>query len=304
MIAPRFLRRLTIRGVAWRKFLEWGVYNIPLYLEPLLAATWALLMLLWGPGRRGSLRNLEVIRPESSRLGNLVRVYRVFKNFGWTLIDSVRFQEMRVIPDWEFEGYENFTKLVRSPEGAILLTAHMGSYDLGSYLFSEKLGRPITVVRAPEENRDTAAFEDEARARTLSGPINVAYNSDSSQLALTLVNAIRDGEIVAIQGDRATPGVATIRVRLFSRQYELPSGPFALSMVSGALIYPLFVIRLGRRRYRIITQPPFQCSRTGRDRDADLQRAASIWSAHLEEMIRKHWFQWFTFDPVFTVEIP
>ena len=45
--------------------------------------------LLWGPGRRGVMRNLSAIMPGSSAIANFFRTYRVFWNYAWTITDNV-----------------------------------------------------------------------------------------------------------------------------------------------------------------------------------------------------------------------
>ncbi|HXI13626.1 MAG TPA: lysophospholipid acyltransferase family protein [Thermoanaerobaculia bacterium] len=298
MIFSDFKRRFGVHGVGWRKLLSWGVHNVPSHLEPFVIATWAAIFMLWREGRKGVSKNLRLIFPGSSEIATFFRAYRVFASHAWSLSDSSRFQERRTIPDWEFVGFDHFQRLIRSKEGAIILTAHMGNYDLGSFLFSEKLKRPLTVVRAPEAEEDTGEFIDTERERTLSSDIKVGYNASSDSLAIELIETLRSGGFVAIQGDLVSPTASAMSSSLFGKKVRLPAGPFALAMASRALIYPLFVVRMGRRSYRIITLPPGSVHRTGRDRAVDLQRAVDAWAVQLETVVRKYWFQWFMFTPV------
>src|SRR5687767_7943717 len=104
-------RRFLVQGVFWRQCLHFAVLNIPPWIEPVLIAFWSLVFLLWGPGRRGVMRNLSAILEGSSTAANFFRAYRVFWNFAWTIADKVRFKELRVAPDWEFVGMEHFRSL-------------------------------------------------------------------------------------------------------------------------------------------------------------------------------------------------
>src|SRR4051794_23060832 len=117
-------RRFFVRGVFWRQLLRFGILNVPPWIEPIIMAFWSTFFLVWGPGRRGVMRNLKVIKPGSFALANVFRCYRVFWNYAWTIADNVRFKELRTIPDWEFTGREYFEEM-QTREGAILLTAHM-----------------------------------------------------------------------------------------------------------------------------------------------------------------------------------
>ena len=235
-------RRFLVHGVFWRRFLRWAVLNVPIWIEPFVIAWWSAFFLLWGPIRRSVMRNLAAIKPRSSTFANLFRVYRVFWNYAWTIADNVRHREQGMVPDWEFTGFEHFDELQSREGGAIILTAHMGSYDLGASLFAEFSTKRIVMVRAPETDPETREFEE----AHLADRVQISFNTASDR-ALELLSAIQSGEVIAIQGDRVTPGIATVDTMLFGKPARVPAGPFALSMASRAPIYPLFVIRLGRR---------------------------------------------------------
>ena len=284
-----------MHGVVWRKLLRWGVFNLPIWAEPFVIGNWALIFLLWGPGRRGVMRNLSAIKPRSWPLTNFVRTYRVFWNYAWTIADNARFKNTRVMPDWEFEGLEHFRKLEAHEGGAIMLTAHMGNYDLGAQLFAEISQRQIVMVRAPETDPQTREFE-EASMQRAGSTLKVDFSTRASDLALDLLSAVRSGEIIAIQGDRVTPGIASIPATLFGKKTRLPSGPFALAMAARVPIFPVFIMRVARRRYRLVVGPPFEVVRT-RDRSTALETAVASWTANLEKVIAAGWFQWFAFQP-------
>lgn len=283
-------RRFLVRGVFWRQFLRWSILNTPVWLEPAILAWWSMFFLLWGTGRRGIMSNLKAIKPGSLAITNFFRCYRVFCNFAWTIADNVRFKEQRVIPDWEFAGWTNF-EAMQASGGAILLTAHMGSYDLGAHLFSETTGHPVVIVRAPEVDPQTRDFET---THQTAGP-QIEFNINSTDLALQLLQAIRDGSIVAIQGDRITQGISDLPATLFGRPARIPAGPFALAMASSAPIYPVFVVRCGRSRYRLIASPPIVVQKS-RERDAAFAEAIAQWTRELENVIERWWFQWFEFE--------
>jgi lauroyl/myristoyl acyltransferase len=284
-------RRFLVRGVFWRQALRFAVLNVPPWTEPIVMAFWSTFFLVWGPGRRGVMRNLKVIKPGSFAIANLFRCYRVFWNFAWTIADNVRFKELRTIPDWEFTGWEHFQEM-QMREGAILLTAHMGSYDLGAHLFSETSTRRIVMVRAPEADPQTREFEEHHGADGL----RVEFNTRARELALDLLENVRNGDIVAIQGDRVTGAISSLPATLFGKPTTVPAGPFALALAARVPIYPVFVVRLGRRRYRLMTSRPIEITRSS-NRNDDFARAVAQWTAELERVIRECWFQWFTFEP-------
>jgi len=291
----KLARRFLVHGVFWRQFLRWAVINVPIWIEPAILGFWSALFLMWEPGRRAVMHNLRAIKPHSWPLANFFRVYRVLWNFAWTIADNVRHHEDDMIPDWEFTGIEHFDALQSRDGGAIILTAHMGSYDVGAQLFAKYSQKKIVMVRAPEIDPETRKYEE----AHLNDEVRVSFNTAASDLAFDLLSALQNGNVVAIQGDRVTPGVAFVETTLFGKTARVPAGPFALAMAARAPIFPLFVIRLGRRKYRLLTCPPIEVMRTSRDRDADIARGVEQWSRALESTIRDAWHQWFAFEPFY-----
>ncbi|HEX7154476.1 MAG TPA: hypothetical protein VF618_23525 [Thermoanaerobaculia bacterium] len=293
-------QRFHARGVFWRHFLRWAVFNVPIPLESIILAFWSGLFMFWHSGRRGIMANLSAVLPHSWAITNFFRAYRVFWNFACTLNDNARFKDLRIVPDWEFVG--DFDALQGHPGGAVMLTAHMGSYDLGAHLFTEIAGRQLVMVRAPESDPRTREFEESHRGQLREG-VKVGFSTRASDLALDLLHAIDSGELVAIQGDRVTPGIATIPATMFGVRTAIPAGPFALAMAARVPIFPLFIVRRGHRRYQLVTAPAIMVVRRSRNRDADLAAAAEDWVRQLEDVIRGSWHQWFAFEP-FSEELP
>ena len=71
---------------------------------------------------------------------------------------------------------------------------------------------------------------------------------------------------------------------------------FALAMAARVPIYPVFNVRLGRRRYRLVTREPIEIVRTA-NREAAFQEAVQAWARELETIVRACWYQWFSFEP-------
>jgi KDO2-lipid IV(A) lauroyltransferase len=173
----------------------------------------------------------------------------------------------------------------------------MGSYDLGAALFAELTTRRIVMVRTPETDPETRQFEARIHQEKDVEGLRVGFNTTASDLAFDLLSALQSGEIVAIQGDRVTPGITAVETTLFGKRTRIPAGPFALAMATQAPIFPLFVMRTGRRRYCLLTRKPIRLVRTSRDRDEDIRRGVDEWVQALETAIRRGWQQWFAFEP-------
>jgi lauroyl/myristoyl acyltransferase len=294
----RLGKDFAVHGIAWRRTIDWVVLNLPALFHPLLVdVATASFFIFAAPGRKALLGNLKLVQPGSPRLFHYLRAFRIFRSFAWMLTDAAVHRLLHPRFRYELEG-ENFLQELATIKTGIVLTAHIGNYDLGAALFAEKLRREIRIVRAPEPDARAAAHVDLALAQSSAGAVKVEYSNAGTSLSFDLLAALRGGEIISIQGDRVMGELAHARARLFDREVALPTGPFALSFVAEAPIYPLFVVRTGYRKYRIIVRPPIVAKKEEGERDAQIAQAMRQWSAVLEEIIDRYWPQWYAFTPL------
>jgi lauroyl/myristoyl acyltransferase len=295
---PSRLGRFAVRGVFWRHYLDWAVINLPFYVYPVQLVFFTLFFFFFAaPARRAIVANLAVVLPGSSRAMNYLRAFRTLSNFAWTIAEAAIHKLIKEEFSYEIIGAEWLEQLGAAP-GAIVLTAHMGSYDLGATLFAEKFRREIRIVRAPEPDRRSAQHLSASLERAGEGAVKVDYNTAGALLSFDLLKALREGEIVSIQGDRVEGQVGQVTARLFGREVQLPNGPFVLALVAQVPIYPLFIARFGCRRYAIVVHEPIRLESTG-DREKDIAKGVGQWCAILEATIAERWNQWFAFTPIF-----
>ena len=294
-----WLRSFAVRGIFWRNGLDWAIVNLPFYFHPFFIFFWTLFFfILAAPARRAVLHNLAVVLPRSSRPANYLRAFRVFQNFAWTLTDAAVYKLFKAPFSYDLVG-EDFLNELATGKGAIVLTAHMGNYDLGAVVFSGRFDREIRMIRAPEPDEATAQHLDLSIEKAGAGAVKVDYNTAGNLLSFDLLGALRRGEIISIQGDRIVGEVAQSPVTLFGKQVFLPTGPFVLSLVSKAPIHPLFITRSGYRRYKIIAREPIISSEMNRSRDEEIACAMQRWCRVLEETITVYWPQWYAFTSIF-----
>ncbi len=265
-----------------------------------MAGFTALFFVVLKKGRNAVASNLRVIHPGSSWLMSQLRVFRVFWNFAWTLTDLMHVRLGEKVISWEIVGKQYLEVLENEQKGAILLTAHMGNYDVAAPVFAPRFKQKIHMVRTPERQRQSQEFQQKNRAHEQSSTFVIHYNEPGNMLGVELARCLREGDVVAIQGDRILFDVSPMTVNFCEGvEWNLPRGPFMLAMVARAAIYPVFIIRMGYRRYRIEAFPAIEMSRHREGREAAQKEAAQRWSDILAQIVVKHWRQWFVFEPVF-----
>lgn len=282
------------------RLLMRGLRGVPWFLEPLFIPPWTLLFFAMAKSQRRAVAgNLRALFPEWSALRAKAAAYRVFLNFAATYVDALRCETRTGSVDWVIDGLEHFEDLRSRKEGCLVLTAHMGNYDMAAPLFSEKFGRTIHAVRAPEREPEMQAIREAeiAEKERLNPYFKTCFNNGGEMLGVELARFLQQGDIVAVQGDRVifevSPMEAEVEPGLMMR---LPRGPLYLARITGAACFPLFITRDGWRRYRVEVHAPLVLPERVRGRGEDL--ATPVWAGAILGVVREHWAQWFVFEPV------
>lgn len=172
--------------------------------------------------------------------------------------------------------------------GALILTGHFGNWELLAYAHG-LLGHPITLVHRPMRNPLVEAGIQALRrgAGTRALPKRAA--------AKEVIRTIRRGGIVAIPFDQNQSAAAGVFVDFFGVPACTTGGLARLAEITGAPVYPAFLVREGESsRHRIELLPAVPRIETG-DRDADVTANTRQYSAVFEAMIRRHPEQWIWF---------
>ena len=189
-------------------------------------------------------------------------------------------------------GDERLVAAHREGRGAILLTAHVGNFELGG-LFLRQLGLTTYAVYAPDPSPVIEAHREGAR-RSL-GVTGIPVTT-SPFAFVPILKALRGNGCVAMQGDRDISGTGRL-MPFFGKTASFPVGPFRLAETSGAPIFPVFVLQEEDGRYRTVVEEPIRIPRI-RDKakeEAALTEAMEKFVAILSRTIRENATQWYHF---------
>ena len=290
----RLLGPFHVTGVFWFRLHQLGVTILPGWLIGVAVSIFTTFFWIALRKIRAAIAsNLEAVLGPCGWWERQRRIFRTFHTFAWCL--SERYERLSTdrVFTVEAEGQEAWRELIAGEPGSILVTAHLGAWEVGSMLSSSREARRVHVVREAETDPRAQRFI-EGLIRRCGGELYVTHFAEDPQLGMDLLDALRRGEIVALQGDRPRSRGRTLETRLFGRPFPLPVGPAALARAAGAPIVPVFVFREGRLRYRCVLRPPIRVAQTG-DRQRDVREALECFAGDLEAAIRREPHQWFCF---------
>lgn len=157
----------------------------------------------------------------------------------------------------------------------------------------QRFDRRVNLVMATEANETVEHFAVTKREQH---GLNVIHSDKSLFSSVEMVRALRRGEIVAIQVDRAAPGHVTETLDFFGRPAPFQIGPFMLAKLARVPLWPVCVVRLGRRRYRFLPEPVRDIAR-----DASREELRAVMQeviGSFEDHVRSYPNQWFQFHRV------
>ncbi len=239
--------------------------------------------------RRAVKNNLRVIFPDQKNYTHSSR--EVFRNFGKYLVDFFRMpglvDEKYIQNKIDIQNLRYLDDAIKKECGVILLTAHVGNWELGGFVLS-KLGYPMIAVALPHKQRTVNnLFNSQRQSEGMTVvPNNVAIRE--------CIKGLGENKIVALLGDRVFNGHG-VTVDFFGKKTIIPKGPAAFALKTGASIVPSFLIRESDDRYVLCFETPIVPNLLNVDKNQELLRILNECTMVIQEKIRQCPEQWFMF---------
>ena len=272
------------------RFGQFLALTLPLKAAYFLASLFALgYYFLAFRDRRNVKANLRVIFPDKSdsQLRKISR--KVFRNFAKYLVDFFRFEKLDrrfIDKNIKLENLHFFDEALARNKGVIVLTAHLGNWELGGVVLAQ-LGYPFWAVALPHKNKKVNDFFDAQRSRK---GIKVVAMGKAVRSCIT---EIRNQHMVALVGDRNFTAKGLV-VDFFGKPTHFPEGPAALSLMTGAPIVPGFMLRNPDNSFTLRIEKPIEFTPTG-NKTKDLADLTGVGRDIFQEYIRKYPEQWYLF---------
>lgn len=175
------------------------------------------------------------------------------------------------------EGWEEIEAVMAKGKGAVLVTGHIGNWELaGAYVAAR--GIPLDAI-----------------VRGMANPLFEAYiNHTREMMGMTVVHdseavrrtprSLRAGRAVAFVADQGVKGLASTFVPFFGRPAKTPRGAAVFALRFDVPVVFVVALRQPNGRYRIVVER-IEAPQTG-DRDRDVDAIVARFTEHLERWVR------------------
>lgn len=238
--------------------------------------------------RRTGLRNLGLAYPEMPPAERASLLRRLYRHLGWQLAEFCimrRYTRENTRGFIRYDGLEHYLAARERGNGVLIVTGHLGAWELSSFWHS-LMGHPMTMVIRRLDNPRVDRLVNEIRC--LHGN-RVVHKDD---FARGLLSAMRRGETVGILMDTNMTPPQGVFVPFFGVPACTASGLARVALRTGAAVLPGFLVwEAGEEKYVLRFGPEIVLARSGDD-EADAVENTARFTAAIEEFVRRYPDQW------------
>lgn len=275
-----FLRRMAHWGALKgpRGLLRWGP-------RPIAAAMGLVLPQV----RQRIVRNLRRVGGERAPWREQLDVLETLGNYGACFAEAMAANREDAVPRVEVRDNERL-KAALGRGGVVIVTAHVGPWEMTAQLLGSDLAANVVLVMEPEPNAQARELQDRWRSERGLRVLHVGAHATD---ALPLIAHLKKGGVAAMQMDRIPPSGRVLTPTVFDSPFFVPEGPFRLAALSGASVVPVFARRSGFFQYELSVAKPITLAR--RPSPEELLAAAQRAADAMQDRIRESPTQWFHF---------
>lgn len=261
---PRGLARWIASGIAWTVYA------------------------LFGRLRRVGERNLQLALPDLSAKTRKNVLRGVYRHLGWQLVEFCRMPRYSAqnIQGWiRTEGLDHYLAAQTKGKGVLILTGHLGAWELSSFYHS-LMGHPMGMVIRRLDNRILDDFVNGIRC------LHGNYVLHKDDFARGLMMAMRNGEAVGILMDTNMTPPQGVFACFFGIEACTASGLAHVALKTGAAVLPGFLVwEAAEQKYVLHFGPELRFVQTGQPKE-DVLAATQQCNDVLESWIRRYPDQW------------
>jgi len=255
---------------------------------------------LFAPKARHTMR--DYLRRALGREPDAADRFRQIMAFATTIHDRVYLLAERYdLFDVSMQGAALMQQLIDRGEGAILMGAHMGSFELLRWIGEQHAG-PGLVMTMYEDN----AVKMNAVLAALAPrhpPEIIALGRIDAMLRIRA--GLEERKMVGMLADRSLADESVLPVSFLGATAYFPTGPMrAAAMLRRRVVFMLGLYR-GGNRYHVVFEPLADFSATlPAQRQAAIEAAIARYAALLEHYCRSDPYNWFNFFDFWRSPVP
>ena len=240
--------------------------------------------------RRIAKRNLRFAYPEWP-LDKIKKLsIKTFQNMGITVLEICQmtcFSKEDILQKVRIKGKENLLNTIKSPKGLIMISAHIGNWEMGHLFVSRYIQKSLIVV---VQNQPDIIERIIHKLRTSTG--NTIISKKGAMIKL--VRTLRKGKMIGLLIDQGTSRREGVDVTFFGHKTNATYAASLLAARYNCPVLPVYCIRESDAKLTVVVEPPLKLQKTD-DVHSDLQTNTQIMTDSVEKIVSLYPEQWLWF---------
>jgi len=225
-----------------------------------------------------------------SYFASLVKVYKNYYQFGQSLIDKVVVMSgMRNRFTFDFDGEVHLRDMVKAGNGGLLLSAHVGNWEIAGHLL-KRLGSKINIVMFDGEHEQIKQY---LTGVTGERNVNVIVLKNDLSHIYQISEALNRKELVCMHADRFVMGNKVREVNFLGSPAKFPIGPFVLAATFKVPVSFVFAMKETSLHYHFFATPDRYVP--GLSKEKLTEKLLNEFSVEMENKVKKFPEQWYNF---------
>ncbi|MBV4356179.1 LpxL/LpxP family acyltransferase [Pinibacter aurantiacus] len=220
-------------------------------------------------------------------------MYKNYYVFGQGIIDKVvMMANVENQFTFDFDGEENLRSITALGKGGLLLSAHLGNWEIAGHLL-KRLETRINIVMYDGEHEKIKQYLEGVTGKR---NMNVIVIKDDISHIYAINEALRNNELVCMHADRFVDGNKTVSHEFLGEEARFPLGPFILASTFKVPVSFVYAFKETNKHYHLFSSEP---KRYGHLTKGEVVPA--LLKDYVEEMERKtklypaQWFNYYDF---------
>ncbi len=225
-----------------------------------------------------------------SWFSSMSKLYKNYFYLGQSIIDKVVVMSgIKNNFTFNFDGEENLRHIASQGKGGILLSAHIGNWDVAGHLF-KRLETPINIVMYDGEHEQIKEYLEGVTGKR-NMKIIIIKNDLSHIYAIS--DALNKNELVCMHADRFLAGNKTITTKFLGDEARFPMGPFLLASTFKVPVSFVFAVKESKLHYHLFASEIKNYSAFTKDKVID--EMLKDYAAGMTAKVKQYPEQWFNY---------
>ncbi|HLV43265.1 MAG TPA: hypothetical protein VKY37_13370 [Brumimicrobium sp.] len=222
-----------------------------------------------------------------SVIKSIIGIYRSYYVFGQTLIDRMLISSGKKNRfTYEFDGIEKIKGVINKGDGAVLISAHVGNFEISEYFLEDLDENLITNIVTTDLERKK--IKDYLEKLSVESRMKYILIKEDMSHIYQFNEALSKNEFICITGDRYLPGSKYLEAEFLGEKARFPAGPFMIGSRLKVPVVFVYVMKESATHYHLY-------ARVVDVKHRDSKGLLDSYVKSITSIVDKYPYQWFNY---------